>query len=83
MRIDVKKHLEGKGESNIPLQTGDLVVAQGNIGKTIGSIGANAGLESFITIIARGWYLASREWRQAAHQTISRLQAPARRHNQQ
>jgi multidrug efflux pump subunit AcrA (membrane-fusion protein) len=32
MRFDVKKHLEGKvsSGSDIPLQTGDLVVAQGN-----------------------------------------------------
>lgn len=67
MRIDVKKHLEGKGESNIPLQAGDLVMAKENIRKTLGPIGAIAGLGSFITIIARGRYLASREWRQAAH----------------
>jgi hypothetical protein len=40
MRIDVKKHLEGKGESNITLQSGDLVVAQGSIGKTLETIGA-------------------------------------------
>src|SRR5215467_11033232 len=55
MRVDVKKYLEGKGspESNIPLQTGDLVVVHGNARKTLGTIGAIAGLGNFITIIAR------------------------------
>lgn len=57
MRIDVKKYLEGKGspESNIPLQAGDLVVVHGNTRKSLGTIGAIAGLGSFVTIIARGW----------------------------
>jgi len=57
MRIDVKKYLEGKGspESNIPLQTGDLVVVHGNARKTLETIGEIAGLGNFITIIARGW----------------------------
>ena len=57
IRIDVKKYLEGKGrpESNIPLQAGDLVVVHGNTRKTLGNIGAIAGLGSFVTIIARGW----------------------------
>jgi polysaccharide biosynthesis/export protein len=57
MRVDVKKYLEGKGspESNIPLQAGDLVVVHGNTRKTLGSIGAIAGLGSFVSIIARGW----------------------------
>jgi polysaccharide biosynthesis/export protein len=57
MRIDVKKYLAGKGspESNIPLQAGDLVVVHGNTRKTLESIGAIAGLGSFVTIIARGW----------------------------
>jgi len=57
MRIDVKKYLEGKGnpESNIPLQAGDLVVVHGNTKKTLGTIGAIAGLGSFGSMIARGW----------------------------
>jgi polysaccharide biosynthesis/export protein len=57
MRVDVKKYLEGKGspESNIPLQADDLVVVHGNTRKTLGNIGAIAGLGSFVTIIARGW----------------------------
>jgi len=57
MRIDVKKYLEGKGspESNIQLQAGDLVVVHGNTKKTLGTIGAIAGLGSFIAIIGRGW----------------------------
>ena len=57
MRFDVKKHLEGKvsPESNIPLQAGDLVVAQGSTRKTLGTIGEIGGPRSFITIIARGW----------------------------
>ncbi|HEU0173035.1 MAG TPA: hypothetical protein VFV58_02140 [Blastocatellia bacterium] len=57
MRIDVKKYLEGKGspESNIQLQAGDLVVVHGNARKTLGTIGAIAGLGNFISIIARGW----------------------------
>src|SRR5262245_26214823 len=47
MRIDVKKYLEGKGspESNIQLQAGDLVVVHGNTKKTLGTIGAIAGLD--------------------------------------
>jgi polysaccharide export outer membrane protein len=57
MRIDVKKYLEGKGspESNILLQAGDLVMVHGNTRKTLGNIGAVAGLGSLLTIIARGW----------------------------
>jgi polysaccharide biosynthesis/export protein len=57
MRVDVKKYLEGKGnpESNIPLQAGDLVVVPGNTRKTLATIGAIAGLGSFVNIIARGW----------------------------
>jgi polysaccharide export outer membrane protein len=57
MRVDVKKYLEGKGnpESNIPLQAGDLVVVHGNTRKTLGTIGAIAGLGSFVGVIARGW----------------------------
>src|SRR5262245_57911437 len=57
MRVDVKKYLEGKGnpESNIPLQAGDLVVVHGNTKKTLGTIGAIAGLGSFGSMIARGW----------------------------
>jgi polysaccharide biosynthesis/export protein len=57
MRIDVKKYLQGKGspESNIPLQAGDLVVVHGNTRKTLGNIGAIAGLGSLVTLIARGW----------------------------
>jgi polysaccharide biosynthesis/export protein len=57
MRVDVKKYLEGKGspESNIPLQAGDLVVVHGNMRKTLGTIGALAGLGSFVGVIARGW----------------------------
>jgi protein involved in polysaccharide export with SLBB domain len=57
MRVDVKKYLEGKGnpESNIPLQAGDLVVVHGNTRKTLGTIGALAGLGSFVGVIARGW----------------------------
>jgi polysaccharide export outer membrane protein len=57
MRIDVKKYLQGKGnpESNIPLQAGDLVVVHGNTRKTLGNIGAIAGVGSLVTIIARGW----------------------------
>jgi len=57
MRIDVKKYLQGKGspESNIPLQAGDLVMVRGNTRKTLGTIGAIAGLGSFITVIGRGW----------------------------
>ena len=57
MRVDVKKYLEGKGspESNITLQAGDLVVVHGNTRKTLGTIGALAGLGSFVGVIARGW----------------------------
>lgn len=57
MRVDVKKYLEGKGspESNITLQAGDLVVVHGNTRKTLGTIGALAGLGSFAGVIARGW----------------------------
>src|SRR5262245_10148163 len=57
MRIDVKKYLEGKGspESNITLQAGDPVVVRGNTRKTLGTIGALAGLGSFVGVIARGW----------------------------
>ena len=57
MRIDVKEYIEGKGspESNIPLQSGNLVMVHGNTRKTLGTIGAIAGLGNFITIIARGW----------------------------
>lgn len=55
MRIDVKKYLKGKGspESNIPLQAGDLVVVHGNTRKLLGTIGAIAGLGSFVSIIGR------------------------------
>lgn len=55
MRIDVKKYLEGKVESNIPLQPGDLAPPQGNTKKTPGTFGAIAGPGNFITAIAREW----------------------------
>jgi len=55
MRIDVKKYLEGKVESDFPLQAGDQMVAQGNTKKTLGTIGAIADPGSLITAIARDW----------------------------
>jgi len=37
------------------VQAGDLVVVHGNTKKTLGTIGAIAGLGSFGAMIARGW----------------------------